>query len=386
MNISIIKNGCKEFLNNFLKTCHSEGEISKQSPFWIQSTLIGLITSASFGIIWLSVAKTEEIVTVTGKLEPRGSVQEIQMPLGGITSEILVKEGDSVVAGQIVMKLDTEATQKRFDSVKESHNLKTYQLELKKLELQQYLELSSTEIEVLETNLSLQERILSSFEMLLDEGAASELQYLQQLNKVSEDNGRLNQARVDRLRQQAVQNQEIQQLKTELQELESRLTEASVNLRYQALKSPVDGVVFNLQPRGTGYVAQSTETVMKIVPYDILEAHVEIPSNQIGFVKVGMPAEISIDSFPATDFGVLNGKVQSIGSDALSPSQAENRSEYRYPAMIKLSSQTLKLSNGQQLPLQVGMSLSSNIKLRKVSYLNLLLGTFQDKADSLRQL
>ena len=72
--------------------------------------------------------------------------------------------------------------------------------------------------------------------------------------------------------------------------------EASVN-RYQALKSPVDGVVFNLQPRGTGYVAQSTETVMKIVPYDILEAHVEIPSNQIGFVKVGMPAEISIDSF-----------------------------------------------------------------------------------------
>ena len=386
MNITIIKNGCREFLNKFLKTCHSEGEISKQSPFWIQSTLIGLITSASFGIIWLSVAKTEEIVTVTGKLEPRGSVQEIQMPLGGITSEILVKEGDSVVAGQIVMKLDTEATQKRFDSVKESHNLKTYQLELKKLELQQYLELSSTEIEVLETNLSLQERILSSFEMLLDEGAASELQYLQQLNKVSEDNGRLNQARVDRLRQQAVQNQEIQHLKTELQELESRLTEASVNLRYQALKSPVDGVVFNLQPRGTGYVAQSTETVMKIVPYDILEAHVEIPSNQIGFVKVGMPAEISIDSFPATDFGVLNGKVQSIGSDALSPSQAENRSEYRYPAMIKLSSQTLKLSNGQKLPLQVGMSLSSNIKLRKVSYLNLLLGTFQDKADSLRQL
>lgn len=386
MNITIIKNGCREFLNKFLKTCHSEGEISKQSPFWMQSTLIGLITSASFGIIWLSVAKTEEIVTVTGKLEPRGSVQEIQMPLGGITSEILVKEGDSVVAGQIVMKLDTEATQKRFDSIKESHNLKTYQLELKKLELQQYLELSSTEIEVLETNLSLQERILSRFEMLLDEGAASELQYLQQLNKVSEDNGRLNQARVDRLRQQAVQNQEIQQLKTELQELESRLTEASVNLRYQALKSPVDGVVFNLQPRGTGYVAQSTETVMKIVPYDILEAHVEIPSNQIGFVKVGMPAEISIDSFPATDFGVLNGKVQSIGSDALSPNQAENRSEYRYPAMIELSSQTLKLSNGQKLPLQVGMSLTSNIKLRKVSYLSLLLGTFQDKADSLRQL
>ena len=63
--------------------------------------------------------------------------------------------------------------------------------------------------------------------------------------------------------------------------------------------------------------AQGTETVMKIVPYDTLQAKVEIPNNQIGFVKVGMPADLSIDSFPATDFGVLEGEVKSIGSDAL---------------------------------------------------------------------
>ena len=55
-------------------------------------------------------------------------------------------------------------------------------------------------------------------------------------------------------------------------------------------------------------MAQSTETVMKIVPYDTLEARVEIPSSEIGFVKVGMPADLSIDSFPATDFGVLEEK------------------------------------------------------------------------------
>ena len=125
---------------------------------------------------------------------------------------------------------------------------------------------------------------------------------------------------------------------------------------------------------------------MKIVPYDTLEANIEIPSNQIGFVKVGMSADLSIDSFPATDFGVLEGEVISIGSDALAPSQIDNRPEYRYPASIRLSSQRLKLKNGQELPLQVGMSLTSNIKLRKVSYLQLLLGTFKNKADSLRQL
>ena len=386
MNIKLIKSSSKAFFINLLKGFTTEGEISKQSPIWIQSTLIGLMASASFGVIWLSIAKTEEIVTVTGKLEPQGSVQEIQMPLGGIASEILVKEGDSVLAGQMVMKLDTEATQKRFDSLKESQRLKKHQLDLKQHELYQYLQLNNEEVKKLETNLSLQERILSRYEMLFENGASSELQYLQQLNKVSEDGVRLNQAKLDGLRQQAVQKQDIQQLKTELQDLETRLTEASVNLRYQAIKSPVDGVVFDLQPRGTGYVAQGTETVMKIVPYDVLEARVEIPSSQIGFVKVGMPADISIDSFPASDFGTLDGKIKSIGSDALSPSQIENRFEYRYPAMIELSSQTFELNNGKNLPLQVGMSLSSNIKLRKVSYLQLLLGSFQDKADSLRQL
>ena len=144
--------------------------------------------------------------------------------------------------------------------------------------------------------------------------------------------------------------------------------------------------MFDLKPRGEGYVARGTETVMKIVPYDTLEAKVEIPSDQIGFVRVGMPADLSIDSFPATDFGVLEGKVKKIGSDALPPSRQDNRPEYRFPAIIKLDSQQLSLKGGQKLPLQVGMSLTSNIKLRKVSYLQLLLGTFQDKADSLREI
>ena len=307
------------------------------------------------------------------------------MPTGGIASKILVKDGDEVNAGDVVMRLDGEATEQRLNSLQEGKKLKMQQLELKQLELKQYLLLNDVETKTLSNNLDLQREILSRYKMLNEQGAASELQYLQQLNQVEETSGTLNQVRVDRIRQQAVQNQQIQQLKAELQELQAQITEASVNIRYQALRSPVDGIVFDLKPRGEGYVAQSTETVMKVVPYDTLEARIEIPSSEIGFVKVGMPADLSIDSFPASDFGVLKGKVKSIGSDALPPSQVDNRPEYRYPAMIKLDSQQLKLKDGQELPLQVGMSLTSNIKLRKVSYLQLLLGTFQEKVDSLRE-
>jgi HlyD family secretion protein len=133
-------------------------------------------------------------------------------------------------------------------------------------------------------------------------------------------------------------------------------------------------------------VAQGSEPVMKVVPFNKLQAKVEIPSSDIGFVQVGQQADVSIDSFPATDFGVLEGKVERIGSDALPPDQTKGRTDYRFPANVQLSSQQLKLKNGRSLPLQVGMSLTANIKLRKVSYLQLLLGGFKDKADSLRRI
>ena len=204
------------------------------------------------------------------------------------------------------------------------------------------------------------------------------------------------QSKADRLRQIALLDQQTAQLKSELADLNGRLVETKVTLRYQQLRSPVDGVVFDLKPTSRGFTAQSTQTVMKVVPMGSLEAKVEVPSNKIGFVKVpsGCPdkrdacmnADISIDSFPSTDFGVLKGKVTRIGSDALEPDPQEQRQELSFPVTIELDHQQLKLKNGASLPLQVGMSLTANIKLRKVSYLQLLLGEFQDKAESLQRL
>ena len=202
--------------------------------------------------------------------------------------------------------------------------------------------------------------------------------------------------KADRLRQEAQLDQQVAQLNSELADLGSRLAEARVTLRYQLLQSPVDGVVFDLKPTAKGFTAQSTQTVMKVVPYGSLEAKVEVPSNKIGFVTVPvgcpkdldtcMKADISIDSYPSTDFGVLEGKVTRIGSDALPPDPQEQREQLSFLVTIHLDQQKLSLKSGASLPLQVGMSLTANIKLRKVSYLQLLLGEFQDKAESLQRL
>ena len=82
----------------------------------------------------------------------------------------------------------------------------------------------------------------------------------------------------------------------------------------------------------------------------------------------------------------LDGKVTKIGSDALPPDPQEQREQLSFPVTVELQQQQLKLKSGTSLPLQVGMSLTANIKLRKVSYLQLLLGEFQDKAESLQRL
>ena len=213
---------------------------------------------------------------------------------------------------------------------------------------------------------------------------------------LAETRGKLMQSKAERLRQIALLDQQTAQLKSGLADLNGRLVASKVTLRHQQLRSHVDGVVFDLKPTSIGFTAQSTQTVMKVVLMGSLEANVEVPSNKIGFVQVPqgcpddrdacMSADIRVDSFPSSDFGVLKGKVTRIGSDALEPDPQEQRQELSFPVTIQLDDQQLKLKTGSSLPLQVGMSLTANIKLRKVSYLQLLLGEFQDKAESLQRL
>jgi HlyD family secretion protein len=356
----------------------------EQSRFLARSITWALVGTTAAALAWLALAKTDEVVVAPGKLQPIGDVKTVQMPVGGVLQKMLVKEGERVSAGQVLLRLDNEATLDRRKSLQESIRAKQEQLQLKKLELQRYLNLNDTEQKVLSRNLELEAQILTRLESLEESGAAAELQVLQQRNKVREVEGELEKLAVDRKRQKAILQQAVAQLNGEISELRSQLTELSVNIRYQDVRSPVDGLVFDLKPKGPGFVAQSSEPVMKIVPFKDLQARVEVQSSDIGFVQVGKPVEISIDSFPASDFGVLEGTLQSIGSDALPPD--ERNQVYRFPVIVSLDSQQFLMKSGQELPLQVGMSLTANIKLRKVTYLQLLLGGFKDKTDSLRQL
>jgi len=342
-----------------------------------------LITTSVASFSWLAFAKTDEVVIAKGLLQPIGDVKIIQMPLGGVLKEMLVTDGERVDKGQILLRLDKESSEDKVRRSLQILRAKQSQLELKKTELERYLGLNDTKIKVLQRKIKLNKTILERIESLAEKGAAPEIQYLQQLDTVGELVGEYRSTLIIRERQLAIFNQSIEELKGQVAGLKSNLTEASVNLRYKDVISPVDGVIFDLKPTGPGFVAQSSEPVMKIVPFNALQAKVNIKSSDIGFIQLNKPVDISIDSFPANDFGVIRGNVLRIGSDALPPDNENNF--YRYPSVIQLNSQKLILKSGKELPLQAGMSLTANIKLRKVSWLQLLLGGFKDKTDSLKE-
>ena len=293
----------------------------QQSQVWPRAITWVLMSGTAFAIGWISIAKTDEVVIAIGKLEPKGGVIDVQMPIEGIAKEVLVKEGEIVEKDQILIKLDTELTEAKYYALN------------KKLEL----------------NI----KILDKLSLLVKEGAVSELQYMEQESKI--------------------------------EDIKSEIKASLVRLKYQEIVAPARGIVFELQPKGAGYVARSSQPVMKVVPLDQLLAKIEIDSRSIGFVSEGKKAEISIDSFPASDFGVIEGVVTRIGSDALPPNPREGKG-YRFPAQVTLSNQYLKVKSGQKLPLQAGMSLSANIKLRKVTYLQLLLNKFGEKAKSIKSI
>jgi hemolysin D len=168
--------------------------------------------------------------------------------------------------------------------------------------------------------------------------------------------------------------------KKKITELDGQISKAKLSLAYQELRAPIDGVVFNLQPRVPGFVATSAQPLLSIVPKDALVATVFLTNKDVGFLKTGMAVDLKVDSFPDSEFGTLNGTLTWIGSDVLPPTQ--ERPFYAFPAKIRLEKQFMQHGD-KVLPLQSGMAINGSIKLRKRTVMSLFLELFDKKAKNL---
>ena len=304
-----------------------------------------------------------------------------------------------------------QADQTEFDSRAEATRLEADQLkqELNGIRLQ-----LANARNILQDN----QRILNRIAPLVEEGAIAELQYLRQEQEVGSAATEVNRLKEEekRLQYSIIQAQErlrntvatsdtdtysnisenekriadidsqltkvILENEKRLEEVNSQISQINQTLIYQELRAPVSGKVFDLQPTGPGFVANSSDPLLKIVPQDNLIAKVYITNQDIGFVEENMTVDVRIDSFPYSEFGDIKGKLVQIGSDALPPN--EIYPFYRFPAEIHLETQALNLAKGNQIQLQSGMSVNANIKLRKRRIITIFTDLFTRKVDSLK--
>ena len=176
-------------------------------------------------------------------------------------------------------------------------------------------------------------------------------------------------------------NKSIVENEKRIAELDGQIKQAKLTKKYQVVRAPVDGTVFDLKAGNPGYVANTTEPVLKVVPEQSLMAEVFITNKDIGFVRKGMPVDVRIESYNFSEFGDIKGILVSVGEDALPPD--EIYPYYRFPAKVELNRQTLN-ANGEKLPLQSGMSITANIKARDRTILSIFTDKFTKTVESVK--
>ena len=95
-----------------------QGVILKQSRGWSRAILWTIVGVTTFGVTWAYFAKIEEAVPAQGKLEPQGAVQEVQVPVSGVVTEVRIEDGERVEQGQVLLKLEPAATEAQLISLK----------------------------------------------------------------------------------------------------------------------------------------------------------------------------------------------------------------------------------------------------------------------------
>ncbi len=413
------QNYTEKFINNLINEENSEiWSGLTQSQKWSGRLIWTFVGVTCFGVLWSFITLIDETIQVQGKLEPMGTTIDVKVPLGGVIKTILVSEGEIVNEKQVLLELDTRAVKSKLNTLEvvksqiEADNLVSKiqlgeNVDIDLLNENQKIKLNSLKneynsriaasknnvdqstfrrdsniekIKTLEETILIREDILKKLEGLVEIGGLSKLQYLKEKQEVIQLRGRLKTTKNDLQTSLAVLKEsknklsntiastkidfstKIEENEKQIAQLKNQIKESQLTLSYQEIKSPLNGIVFDLQPAAPGYVVNTELPILKIVPIDDLVARAFVSNRDIAFLKVGQDVKVRVDAYPYNEFGEIEGTIESIGSDVLEPDQ--NFNFYRFPITINLNNPYIQYKN-KELPLRSGMSLSVNIVLRQ---------------------
>lgn len=356
--------------------------VLRQTPVWAQSLAALLISLGALATAGAFLFKIDEVVTVTGQLESVGGTIEVKTPAGGRVAEVLFKDGDLVKKGQPLVRFDTRQAADSKATYLRLISLEQKDLDSKLLTVKAQQSMLDGRVDVLNKKLSTKTTIANEIGKLVEQGGFQRLQYLEQLDQVYELRKQLSEIEGQKTQLRLSAIQYSLEAKKNINQMRKNLKDAELQLQYKNVSAPVTGIVFDPQASVEG-VIQGGERILSLVPQGSLYAEVFVPNQDVGFVKSGLKAKVRVDAFPFTRYGELIGEVSQIGADSLAPDSRKNF--YRFPVKLDLSTSFLE-SKGIKIPLQSGMAITANLKLREKRVISLLSDMFVDQTDSLKSL
>ena len=355
----------------------------KPAPVWSQAVTWTIIGTASFGFVFASAAKIDEVIVATGDLQAIGDSRPIMSPAPGVVSEILVQEGELVQPGTPLLRFDPDINQKRKVTLEEKIRLEKRRFEEQENAFDARVQSLRFRIESQEKSYQLERTILAQIEPLATVGAVNRIQIIQQKNKIqtlrseiaqSQASYREVQAELVKLRQDSLRN---------LADLDRQLLEVNKAIEYEVLRAPVGGMIFDLKASSPGYAAQANETLLQVVPLGTLEAKVYLTNRNVGFAKSGQKAQIRIDAFPFTQFGSIPGRLKRIGTES-HPTDG-HLDQPHFPAYVALDKPFLE-KDGVRHRVLSGQTVSANLVVRDKRVISLITDVVQKAFDSLRRI
>ena len=425
--LSRIKNkilNCIKSINDSyeFKPLLSEIEESPISPlgrftFWTVTSLI-IIT-----ILWLVIGKIDIVVSARGIVIPDGEAKIIQPLETGVVKQILVKEGDFVKKGQLLILVDTSTTEAQLKSV--NKNLEQSKIEAERLkssgnnsefsaktdnkelaeELETQQKLYQENLSAMNSQVAAKQQEISQIKNQIDAAVAQKRDYQYQLTNAEDRERRLKNvidviaydeyqeaqnktnslqeslnrtiSEIKKLEAQRVQIQkEIMQIKSDfksqnlttlantqkqINELEANKEEIEFSNQNQKITAPCDGYIDKLLIHTIGGVVTPAQELIALTPVEQpLLIKAQVLNRDVGFIKEGMPVSIKIDTFEFQKYGILHGTVKSISQNSI---KDEKLGEV-YEVYIIPKEHTL-LVEGKEKQLSTGMTLNAEIEINK---------------------
>ena len=312
-------------------------------------------------LVWASLAPLDEGVPTQGMVSidtKRRTVQHLQ---GGMVQEVLVREGEQVKAGQLLVRLDDSTVRANYEAARQ--NLAA----LRENVIAQNAVLQG--LKAAEKNrgdqLGFIEKELNGVRGLVKDGFAPMVQQLQLERQQAEVMTSIS----DILTNQQRTAQALLELQHQIKAAQQRLSAAEQDLERLEIRSSADGQVVGLSIAAVGAVIQPAQRIMDIVPKgEDLTIESRVAPQFIDRIATGDAVDIRFSGFSNAPQLVVDGVLTSVSQDVLIDPATQ---QAYYLARAVITPEGLNMLGKREM--QPGMPAEVIIKTGSRTMLNYLL-------------